>query len=87
MLQNGGWQYNRRTLMMEKDNRPLSFKLYFARNSELELNLAREVKIDLAEIDINVQPVPVNITAKDSLLEFTNYESMLYVFIRFPLSF
>lgn len=79
-LQKKGWQYNRRTLMMEKDNRPLSFKLYFARNSELELNIARAIKIDLAEININVQPVPVNITAKDSLLTSTNYESMLYTY-------
>ena len=42
--------------------------------------MARAIKIDLAEININVQPVPVNISAKDSLLEFSRYESMLYAY-------
>lgn len=84
LLKKAGWVLNPQTLMLEKNGRPLSFKLNFSKNSELEQNIARAIKLNLAEININVQPVPVPQLNKDNLLQKTAYESMVYCYAYDP---
>jgi ABC-type transport system substrate-binding protein len=77
-LLDAGWQLNRQTGILEKAGQPLSFKLYFTQNSYLEESIARMVKVDLAELNINVEPVPIPPDAREALLERSNYMSMIY---------
>lgn len=84
LLKATGWQYNRQSMMIEKNGQPLTFKLFFAENSELEQNLARAIKLNLAEINVNVQPFPVSPDAKDRLLSNSEYEAMIYSYTYDP---
>lgn len=84
LLRDFGWKFNRQSLMMEKTGRALSFKLYFSENSELEQNIARVIKLNLAEININVQPVPIPFFTKKKLLAQSAYEAMLYSYTYDP---
>lgn len=77
-LLDAGWQLNRQSGILEKGGQPLSFKLYFTQNSYLEESIARMIKVDLAELNINVEPVPVLPDARESLLQRSNYMAMIY---------
>ncbi|RMF54999.1 MAG: hypothetical protein D6748_15760, partial [Calditrichaeota bacterium] len=67
LLRRKGWRLNKQTGILEKNGRPLSFRLYFTENSFLEENIARTIKLDLGELNINVQPVPVPRREKEEL--------------------
>ncbi len=84
ILRNAGWRLNPQTGLWEKNGRPLSFTLYFARNSFLEEGIARAIKIDLGELNINVKPVPVAPDAKSALLQRTEYQAMIHAYIYDP---
>jgi ABC-type transport system substrate-binding protein len=76
ILMEGGWHLNRRSGILEKAGQPLSFKLYFTQNSFLEESLARLIKVDLAELNINVEPVPVLPAERENFIERSNYQAM-----------
>ncbi len=80
LLKKAGWELNRQTKVLEKNGRPLSFSVYFRRNSDLEINIARAIKIDLSEIHIDVQPAPVEGRDKDRFLNRSAYQSMIYAY-------
>lgn len=77
-LLDAGWQLNRQSGILEKAGKPLSFKLFFTQNSYLEESIARMVKVDLAELNINVEPVPILPGAREGLLERSNYMAMIH---------
>lgn len=79
LLRRNGWRLNPQNLL-QKNGRPLSFKLYFSRNSELETEIARAITIDLAELHINVQPEPVLLRDKPGILEQSDYQAILYAY-------
>lgn len=80
ILQNAGWQLNRQSGILEKDGQPLSFKLYFTHNSFLEESIARTIKVDLAELNINVEPVPILPGERNAYLERSNYMAMIHAY-------
>jgi ABC-type transport system substrate-binding protein len=84
ILMEAGWKLNRQSGILEKAGRPLSFKLYFTQNSFLEESLARLIKVDLAELNINVQPVPVLPAERENFIERSNYHAMLYSYSYYP---
>ena len=87
-LQKNGWQINESKGILAKDGKDFNFELLFEENSFMEENIARSVKIQLAELGINVQPRPVNFFEKNTLIEenkfaaiikdFSYYEDYLY---------
>ena len=79
LLRRNGWRLNSQNLL-QKNGRPLTFKLYFSRNSELETEIARAITIDLAELHINVQPEPVLLRDKPGLIAESDYQTMLYAY-------
>ncbi|GEM_PF-3417730 len=83
-LKRAGWRLNQQSGMLEKNGRPLSFKLYFSRNSFLEEGVARTIKINLGELNINVEPIPVSITEKNVLLARTRYSAMIFPYVYDP---
>ena len=84
LLRQAGWFLNKQTGILEKNGRPLSFPLYFSKNSFLEEGIARTIKIDLGELNINVQPIPISATEKENLLQATRYSAMVYPYIYDP---
>lgn len=83
MLRRAGWRPNQQNLMA-RNNRPLSFKLLFSQNSELEANIARSITIDLSELNIQVQPTPVLPFEKKERLENSDYQAMIYTYTYHP---
>lgn len=77
LLLTHGWRVNPVSGIRQKDGRPLSFRLYFARNSSLEENIARTIKIYLSELNINVQPVPVPPLQKMKLIQKNQFEAII----------
>jgi peptide/nickel transport system substrate-binding protein len=80
LLKATGWRYNRQTRMLEKNNQPLSITLYFAENSTIEQNIARTIKLNLAEINVDIKPVPIPGLSKQDYLNSNRFEAMIYVF-------
>jgi ABC-type transport system substrate-binding protein len=72
-----GWQINSPAGVLEKNGENLQFELLFEENSHLEESIARTVKIQLAELGINVLPIPVNFFEKDRLVEQNRYTAVL----------
>ena len=79
-LKSDGWRIGGANRLQMKNGKPLSFKLHFAQNSKLEVSIARTIKLELAELDIDVQPDPLPPLAKDPLLENNQFQAMLYSF-------
>jgi len=77
LLKSAGWKINRRTGLLEKNGRPLTFELYFARNSFLEESIARTIKVYLSELGINVQPVPIDPLKKNEIIQSNNYTAII----------
>jgi ABC-type transport system substrate-binding protein len=76
-LQLEGWQINSPGGVLEKNGTNLQFELLFESKSHLEESIARTIKIQLAELGINVLPVPVNFFEKDRLIEENRFTAVL----------
>ncbi len=77
ILRKNGWQISRSRGTLEKNGNELSFELIFEKNSYLEESIARALKINLAEIGINMQPRPVSYLEKKALLEQNKFTAVL----------
>lgn len=77
ILRNAGWSPNQKTGVLEKNGQVLELTLLFARNSFFEESIARSLKISLAELNINLQPVPVLHSQKNELIRSGSYELMI----------
>lgn len=77
ILRNAGWNSNRRTGILEKGGQVLNLSLLFAKNSFFEESVARSLKISLAELNINLQPVPVLQSQKNELIKSGKYELII----------
>lgn len=80
LMSEAGWRLNKQSGMLEKNGQPLSFNLYFTRHSHLEENIARAIKIYLAELNINVEPIPVAPDEKENRLRQGTYQSLLLAY-------
>jgi hypothetical protein len=49
-------------------------------NFAIEQNIARTIKLNLAEINVDIKPVPIPGLAKQDYLNSNRFEAMLYVF-------
>jgi len=76
-LQLEGWQINSPGSVLEKNGTNLQFELLFEGGSHLEESIARTIKIQLAELGINVLPIPVNFFEKDRLIEENRFTAVL----------
>lgn len=77
ILRSNGWQINQLKGTIEKNGKELRFNLLFEDHSELEEGIARTVKIQLAELGVNVQPKPVSFVEKQKLIEENNYTAVI----------
>lgn len=84
ILEGAGWRVNRQSGLLEKNGRPLAFPLYFTRHSSLEESMARTIKLELGELNIDVQPVPVDGADKEERLRRSDYPAMLYTYVYDP---
>ncbi|NOX36074.1 MAG: ABC transporter substrate-binding protein [Calditrichaeota bacterium] len=84
ILTRAGWTLNRTTGILEKNGKPLSFKLYFSRKSILEENIVRSIKVYLGDLNINVQPVPLDQKQKQMAIQNGNFECLVDKYIYDP---
>jgi ABC-type transport system substrate-binding protein len=77
ILQNDGWRINMPGGILEKEGAPLDMELLFEENSFLEESIARAIKIQLAELGINVLPKPVNFRQKGRLIQENRFSAVL----------
>lgn len=77
ILRNSGWIRNQKTGMLEKNGRPLNIKLCFSQNSFLEESIARSLKISLGELNINLQPIPVQPFGKGDLVKNGEFDLLI----------
>lgn len=84
LMTGAGWRLNKQSGMLEKNGQPLSFNLYFTRHSHLEENVARAIKIYLAELNMNVEPIPVAPDDKETLVRQGAYQSLLFAYTYDP---
>lgn len=84
LLRNSGWKPNQKTGILEKNGRPLSLSLHFAKNSFFEESIARSLKISLGELNINLQPIPVEPARKDELIQNGQYDLLIYSYTYDP---
>ncbi len=77
ILKAEGWAMDNQSRILKKGNMEFNFLLYFDRGSLLQENAARNIQIQLAEIGINVVPIPVDPLEKLSLLNSGQYSAML----------
>lgn len=80
LLQKSGWRLNSRSGILEKNRQSLSFELYFARDSELQREIARIIFLNLGEVNINVNPIPILASEKKAIINRNAYESMLFAY-------
>ena len=76
-LNKRGWAINKTKGTLERDGRVLSFDLIYEGNSFLEENIARGVKINMAELGINVQPRPMSIFEKEKMIDKNKFSAVL----------
>ncbi len=76
-LQLEGWQMSSPGGTLQKNGDNLQFELLFEDRSHLEESIARTVKIQLAELGINVLPVPISHREKDRLIEQNKFTAVL----------
>lgn len=77
ILRNSGWIRNQKSGMLEKNGKPLNIQIGFSQNSFLEESIARSLKISLGELNINLQPVPVNPFSKDDLIKNGEFDLLI----------
>lgn len=77
ILKNSGWIRNQRTGMLEKNGKPLNITLGFSQGSFLEESIARSLKISLGELNINLQPIPVQPFGKDELVKNGDFDLLI----------
>jgi ABC-type transport system substrate-binding protein len=77
ILQNDGWQINTPGGIQEKEGTQLDMELLFEESSFLEESIARAIKIQLAELGINVLPKPVSIRQKGKLIQENRFSAVL----------
>ncbi|GAB4368430.1 MAG: hypothetical protein Kow0042_09610 [Calditrichia bacterium] len=78
LLEKEGWQVARNNGIRQKQNDELSFELIYEQNSFLEESIARTVKINLAELGINVQPRPLAFPEKERRIADNDFTSVIY---------
>lgn len=76
-LQLEGWRMNNPGGTLQKNGDNLQFELLFEDQSHLEESIARTVKIQLAELGVNVLPVPVSSREKNRLIEQNRFTAVL----------
>lgn len=76
-LEMEGWRMNSPGGTLQKNGDNLQFELLFEEQSHLEESIARTVKIQLAELGINVLPVPVSLREKNRLIEQNKFTAVL----------
>jgi ABC-type transport system substrate-binding protein len=77
ILHNTGWQVVTPGGILEKNGSQLHLELLFEENSFLEESIARAIKIQLAELGINVLPKPVNFRQKEFLVQQNRFSAAL----------
>jgi ABC-type transport system substrate-binding protein len=77
ILQNDGWQINTPGGIQEKEGIQLDMELLFEESSFLEESISRAIKIQLAELGINVLPRPVSIREKGQLIQENRFSAVL----------
>lgn len=77
ILQSIGWSLNKSDGLLEKLGKELSFNLIFEKNSHLEENIARTIKIQLGELGINVKPQPLVFSDKERVIKQNQFEAVL----------
>ena len=77
ILQNDGWQINTSAGIQEKEGIQLDMELLFEESSFLEESISRAIKIQLAELGINVLPKPVSIREKGQLIQENKFSAVL----------
>lgn len=77
ILRNSGWKPDQKTGILQKNNKSLDLKLSFAKNSFLEENIARTLKISLGDLNINLQPIPVLQAQKEEILKKGEFDLMV----------
>jgi ABC-type transport system substrate-binding protein len=77
ILRNSGWRPDQKTGILQKNNEFLDLKLSFAKNSFLEENIARTLKISLGDLNINLQPIPVLQAQKEEILKKGGFDLMV----------
>jgi peptide/nickel transport system substrate-binding protein len=77
ILTEAGWKLNRQSGILEKAGQTLSFKLYFTRHSFLEESIASLIKVNLSELNINVEPAPLPPAERKKFIEKSDYQAML----------
>ncbi|MCK5076322.1 MAG: hypothetical protein KAR38_08095, partial [Calditrichia bacterium] len=80
LLQANGWKMGQQGYVLKKNGMEFNFLLYFDRGSQLQENAVRNIQIQLAEIGINVVPVPINPMDKIKLLQNGTFSAMLMSF-------
>lgn len=78
ILKLAGWKLNSQTGILEKNGKPLTFNLLFSKNSFLEESIARSIKINLAELNINVKPIPIDPSQLNRILNGNGFNSIVY---------
>jgi peptide/nickel transport system substrate-binding protein len=76
-LNKRGWEINKTKGTLERNGNVLSFDLLYEKNSFLEESIARSVKINMAELGINVQPKPINIFEKEKVIDQNKFTAVL----------
>ncbi|GAB4333982.1 MAG: hypothetical protein Kow0037_12400 [Calditrichia bacterium] len=77
ILRRTGWQIDPSSGLQKRDGRDLSLDLVYEQGSLLEESIARLVKIQLAELGINLQPVPVNYSEKQEKFRKNDFTAMI----------
>lgn len=84
LLKNSGWSADQKSGILQKNGRSLSFSLHFAKNSFFEESIARSLKISLGELNINLQPIPIEPARKSELIQNGQYDLMIYSYTYNP---
>jgi ABC-type transport system substrate-binding protein len=82
-LQQNGWTMNQSSGSLMKNGQDLTFELIFEEHSQMEETVARLVKIQLAELGINVQPRPVNFMEKERRIRQSRFSATIRTFSYF----
>lgn len=77
-LREAGWSLNQRTGILEKNGRNLNLNLNFSQSSYMEESVARALKISLAELGINLNPVPIITQMKERVIKEGEFDMMVY---------
>jgi ABC-type transport system substrate-binding protein len=83
-LREAGWGLNQRTGILEKNGENLNFNLNFSQSSYLEESVARALKISLAELGINLNPVPIRAQLKERIIEVGDFDMIVYSYTYDP---